>query len=676
MSDHAEHARGPRRRPGARRLALALVVVLAVTSLASCRPAWAGARIDLRVLVFDDGNVNVALIRDELLVQGVPHDVVDLTAPGRTTVTPAFLSDDGAYGGKGHAYYQSIVMPTHRPAQMSAAELDVIEAFQKRYGVRRLAAFAWPGPESGAHWPATGPAYAGPLDGSTGQATAQFAPWLDGPIPFGTGTWGALAVPQSLPSAIFTPMVTVPIPGTGQQAPIVGQVIRDGVEELQVTVTGNAFQEHARLIAPAIVDYLTRGIHLGMWRSYLSVHIDDLFLPDDRWSIEGKCTPGEDCLPGPGGEPPVTTEPIRMVPADVTATMAWQDEHDFVFDMVYNAYGSVEALEQGPDPLTDSAIANRGEFRWINHTYRHDYLGCLKDLTVRPWRCETDGAGQMLWYSQAEIEAEIQQNQAWAVANDIPIDPAELVTGEHSGMVTNPQQPQDNPGFAPAVTSSGIAWLASDASREPSQRQVGSALTLPRYPMNIFYNVATRAEEIDEYNWIYTSEADGGSGICEIDPNSTCIAPLGPDGFESYIIPTELEIAMRHVLRNDPRPHFAHQSNLAEDRILLPVIEAILDRYRSLYADNAPIVSPTMTEAGAMMRDMTTWTEAGVGPDARVTAYRQGEQIVIEVQGAPVSVPLTVNDRSTAFGEAWGARRSAWTTVTQGNPVTVPIAPW
>ena len=637
--------------------------------LAACNPINDAARIDLRVLVLDDGSVNVALLRSELTLEGVPHDVIDLTNAGRSPITPGLLSDDAAEGGKGHAYYQGIILPSHVPTQLTATEMSNIEAFQRFYGIRRLAAFAWPGPESGAQWPASGPLYAGSLDGSIAH-TAQSIPWLDGPIPIDGGSWGALAIPQQVEGKdVFQSIITAPVPGTGQQAPVLGMSTANGLDELQLTITGNEFQEYARVIAPVAIDYLTRGVHLGQWRSYFTVHVDDVFLPDDRWSTASNCTPGEDCPSG------VTTTPIRMTPADVASTIAWQDANNFTLDMAYNANGSVEAQEEneGPDPLTDALKAEVGEFTWVNHTYRHEYLGCIKDVSVKPWRCErTFFFNEIRWYTEADIEAEIVDNRNWAAANGIPIATDELVTGEHSGLASLPQMTTDNPNLAPALQDTGITWIASDASREPQQRQAGPALTVPRYPMNIFYNVATEAEEIDEYNWIYTSTANGGSGICETASNSTCISPLGPNGFDDYIVPTETTIAMQHVLRNDPRPHYAHQSNLAEDQILLTALTSILNRYKGIYSDLAPLVSPTMTQSGTLMRDMTRWAAVGVVPGAQVTAYRQNGQVVVTATGSSAAVPLTVGLNSS-YGEAWGGRRSGWTTVAPGTPLVVNL---
>lgn len=653
----------------------AIVATLVLGVLTACLPAWAASRIDLRVLVFDDGSGNVAMIRDELEVRGVPHDVIDLNAPGRSPVTAALLSDPSS--DVGHAYYQAIVLPSHRPAELSTDEMTAIEDFQREFGVKRVAAFAWPGPESGPQWPSSGPLYTGSMDGLTGEALPLLAgawPWLTGQIPIADGSWGALAVPQQPGGGqTYLPMVTVPIPGSTQDGVILGAISHGDVVELQLTITGNPHQEHARVLTSMVVDQITRGVYLGYSRNYFSLHVDDVFLPDDRWSIEGNCTPGEDCLPGPGGEPAAETEPIRMTPDDVAASIAWQDANDFTFEMAYNAYGSDQVTTTQPDPLTDSLLASKDQFRWINHTYRHDYLGCLKDLTVRPWRCDTEAGGNLTWYSEAEIIAEIQTNIDWATAHGLPINPEEMVAGEHSGLQTLPQQPTDNPHLESALTATGIRWFASDGSREPQPRRIGNADTVPRHPMNIFYNVATRAEQIDEYNWIYNSTADGGSGICEIDPNSTCIAPLGPDGFESYIVPIERTIAMRHILRNDPRPHFVHQSNLAEERIILPVLDAIMDSYDQMYSAAAPLVVPRQSEAGELIRDMTHWTEAGVGPDARVTAYRQGDEVVVQVEGDPVRVPLTVSGTG-AWGDSWGGRRSAWTTVSSGTPLVVTIS--
>ena len=61
--------------------------------------------------------------------------------------------------------------------------------------------------------------------------------------------------------------------------------------------------------------------------------------------------------------------------------------------------------------------------------------------------------------------------------------------------------------------------------------------------------------------------------------------------FDCYIKPIEVRNALAFVLTNDPRTFFAHQSNLAEDGILYPVVEGVLDQYKAVYdSTKAPLV--------------------------------------------------------------------------------------
>ncbi|GAA3237182.1 hypothetical protein GCM10020256_56470 [Streptomyces thermocoprophilus] len=230
-----------------------------------------------------------------------------------------------------------------------------------------------------------------------------------------------------------------------------------------------------------------------------------------------------------------------MTAQDAAYAAQWQKDHGFTLDMVFNAGSGEEWKSEhgGTDALADRMLADKAQYRWVNHTYTHPYLGCVQDTTNVPWSCAKNPDGTTKWMSRAEISAQIADNHNWARARGLTLDRTELVTGEHSGLKSLPQQPQDNPNLAGALADNGVKWAASDNSREPEQRAVGSALTVPRYPMNVYYNVGTKAEMADEYNWVYTSRADGGSGACEDNPASTCLdAPLDTaTGYDSYIVP-------------------------------------------------------------------------------------------------------------------------------------------
>ncbi|AEV81247.1 hypothetical protein ACWT_0235 [Actinoplanes sp. SE50] len=650
--------------------ATAATAVLTVTPAFAAAPA--GSRVELKVLVVTDGGPATAAIAAELKSEGTPYQEVNLRDGGRPTVDAAFLADTVTSGGRlvDRAHYQAVVVPG--PDSFgNAAESAALTAYEQKFDIPQVNAYVYPGVGMGLQTPT----YAGSLDGVTATLTPAglgVFSYLKGSVPFEdnspavTESYGFLAEPSPADvatGAIATPLLTATAPNGTAGNSLITEYRADNRRQLSLSFVYNAAQQQFRLLAPGIVNWMTGGVHLGLSRNFLSVQVDDVFMPDARWSTTGNCTPGEDCPDG------TATTDIRMTSADVSAVSSWQTSRNFTFDMVFNGNGSAEAAADaflGVDPLTAALVARRGSFRWTNHTWNHEYLGCVRDVTVIPWKCSTTTAGTTDWASRSLINSEISKNVTWATSflRQLPIDRTELVTGEHSGLFYLPQQPQTNPNLAPALTSQGIKWLAADNSRMPEQIQVGSALTVPRYPMTAYYNVGKRAEMVDEYNWIYTSRADGGSGICEDNPaTTTCITPLNTTtGYQDYIVPLETRLALNRTLGNDPRPYYVHQANLAEDRILLTMMDSILTRYRSLIADNAPFVNPRMSAAGLELQRQNAWRAAVAG--GKVSGYLQDKTVHIDAPAslaAPITAITGTRRGTTTFGEAYAGNRSAWT---------------
>jgi hypothetical protein len=652
------------------RSTLATAVAAAATTALVVTPAFAaaptGSRVELKVLVVTDGGPATTAIAAELRSEGVPYQEVNLADPARPAIDAAFLADTVTSAGRliDRAHFQAVVMPGPDPFG-NPAELAALTAYQQKFDIPQVNAYVYPGAGLGMQTPT----YAGPLDGITATLTTagkSVFTYLKGSVPFEdnspavTESYGYLSTPAD--ATAVTPLLTATAPDGSAGNTLVAEYRAGDRRQLSLSFVYNSAQQQFRLLAPGIVTWLTGGVHLGLSRNFLSVQVDDIFMGDARWSTTGNCTPGEDCKAG------ITTKDIRMTPADVSAVSSWQTSRAFTFDMVFNGAGSAEAAADSLfrlDPLTVAFQLQKGNFRWTNHTWSHDYLGCVRDTTVIPWKCTPTWAGQAL------ITSEISKNVSWATSSlrKLPIDRTELVTGEHSGLYILPQQPQTNLNLAPALTGQGIRWLAADNSRMPDQIQVGSALTVPRYPMTVYFNAGKRTEMTDEYNWIYTSRADGGSGICEDNPGTTtCIAPLNvTTGFQSYIVPLETRLALGRMLNNDPRPYYAHQGNLAEDRILLTMMDSILARYRSLVADNAPFVNPRMGAAGLELQRQNAWRAAVA--NGTVSGYVQDKAVHIEAP-ASVAVPVTTitgTKRGTAvFGDAYAGLRSAWTSTTNG----------
>ncbi|MGW0374611.1 hypothetical protein ACWDZW_38195 [Streptomyces coeruleorubidus] len=628
-------------------------------------------RIDLKVLVVDNGDSSVRAVAAQLKSTGVPYTTVDLNDADRPKITESFLSD--TVDGRPRAKYQGVVLPNESPFGAGSAEQTALETFERTYGIPQVDAYTWAHPEVGLDYTSEG-GWAGTLDGREASVTAAGkAGWfgyLDGAFRFEDNSasvqesYGYVARPR----AGFTSYVDIPVPGGTGRGSLVGEYAHDGRRELVVTFAYNGNQQQFRLLARGIVEWLTQGVHLGRTRNSFAVHIDDVFAPDSRWDTERDCTPGDfDCAGGDGEG----TTPIRMTADDAAHAAQWQREHGFTMDMVYNAGSGEEWKTEhgGTDALTDRLLADKAQYRWVNHTYTHPFLGCVQDTSTVPWSCAKNADGSTKYMSRAEIAAQIRDNHAWAVNKGLPVDRTELVTGEHSGLRTLPQQPADNPNLAGALADTGVRWVASDNSREPEQRAIGNALTVPRHPMNVYYNVGTAAEMADEYNWVYTSRADGGSGVCEDNPASTCLdEPLDPaTGYAEHIVPQEARTALGHVLAGDPRPHYAHQSNLAEDRLLYPVMEKVLDDYRALFADNTPLENPRHSAIGTEVQRRAAWQTALA--NGRVTAYRIGNTVTVTAPSG-TQIPVTAPDGTqkqlllgtSAFGTPYAGARSAWTT--------------
>ncbi|MFG3722369.1 hypothetical protein ACGF8D_31720 [Streptomyces massasporeus] len=656
-----------------RRTAAAVTAAGMITAGATAPGAAAAEepRIDLKVLVVDNGDSTVKAVTAQLKSTGIPYTTVDLGDSGRPTITAAFLSD--TVSGRPRARFQGVVLPNEAPFGAGSAEQTALETYERTYGIPQVDAYTWAHPGVGLDYTSEG-GWAGTLDGHEASVTSagKAGPfgYLDGAFRFEDGS---PAVQESYgyaarPRTGFTSYVDIPVPGGTGRGSLVGEYAHDGRRELVVTFAYNNTQQQFRLLARGIVEWLTQGVHLGQTRNSFAVHVDDVFAPDARWDSTRNCTPGDiDCAGGDGEDP----TPIRMTADDAAHAAQWQREHGFTMDLVFNAGSGEEWKTEhgGTDALATRLLADKAQYRWVNHTYTHPFLGCVQDTTSVPWSCAKNADGSTKYMSRSEIAAQIRDNHNWAVGKGLPIDRTELVTGEHSGLKTLPQQPNDNPNLAGALADTGVKWIASDNSREPAQRTVGNALTVPRHPMNVYYNVGTAAEMADEYNWIYTSRADGGSGVCENNPTSTCLdQPLDvATGYAEHIVPQEVRTALGHVLAGDPRPHYAHQSNLAEDRLLYPVMEKVLADYRALFADSTPLENPRQSAIGTELQRGAAWQSALA--NNRVTAYRIGKTVTVTAPSGtqiPVTAPEGTKKQlllgTSAFGTPYAGARSAWTT--------------
>jgi hypothetical protein len=279
------------------------------------------------------------------------------------------------------------------------------------------------------------------------------------------------------------------------------------------------------------------------------------------------------------------------------------------------------------------------------------------------------------------IDAEIGLDQAWGAANNLPnYTPAAVVTGEHSGV--------ENPNMPGALADTGVTTFAQDASRQPQQYSLGKALGAPRYPSNIYYNAANWPDELNEYNTLYVAQGDklgdttfpDETGHCTDTSATTC---RSAPATEADFLASESHIMLSHVLANDPRVDYAHQSDLigpATDSngqdygyIILDLISNMLSQYDNWYASSAPLDQMTDVSEAQVLAQQAAWATASNG--GQVSATVQNGVVTVTNNGSEVKIPVTVPAGTTvngsAFGQAYGGDLSDWVDLGQGATQTL-----
>ena len=668
---------------------LASVMALAYLVLPGSAAAEQGQRLDLRLLVIGGavGDPTTDAWTSELTRQGIPHDVV---RPSTGQALPTLVNPQDPK----HGYYNGVVLGTHASL---LGDLTNVYTYERDFGVRQVSGFEFPNPSVGLRF--TDTVLVGPFTSQLTQAGKGAFNYLAGPVPLDEGTraydsydagadytdfdpkaWAGEPI-----STNFTPYLLAPMDApTENGKPVKGRIIggfythtgqdpaadiKAGVQEVVLTFNYNSTMTQWRLLAPGLIRWVTRGVHLGYNRNYLSNQVDDIFMSTDGWSTEWQCTPGATAPRDPlcGPDAPTTGSALRMTAADVTKVVEWQKANNFRVDMAFNAVDAVTG-----DPLTAALLKNKRSFRWVNHTWTHAFLSCRAYNTPND---PTSGCAD--WPSTQEIRDEIVKNINYNAAKGLPgFHEPTLITGEHSGL--------DNPNLPAALRDivatgpGGETWtvditsIAADNSRQPNQYVIGPARTVPRHPSNVYYNVSTKDQLVSEYNTLYVKPESGGK--CVAVPNVTTCRDSGATYEE--IMGNEVAIMLRNMMSNDPRPGYSHQSNLAGDQLILDLLGRVLSKYRSYYSNSTPIVSPPQVDAGAELARQNSWRAAVSAK--RVTAYVKDGVVTVTspaAQAVPLTLPAgtTVGITTTPFGQAYAGAQSQWIQVKRGTVYTYKV---
>jgi hypothetical protein len=280
--------------------------------------------------------------------------------------------------------------------------------------------------------------------------------------------------------------------------------------------------------------------------------------------------------------------------------------------------------------------------------------------------------------TDSSIDTEIAWDQAFAKANGLTYySPAVVITGEHSGI--------ENPNMPSALAGVGVNVFATDASRQPQQYSLTSganvAESAPRYPSNIYYNASNWADELNEYNTLYVAPGDSigdaaypsETGHCAASSDTTCITTPAT---EATLLASESSIMLSHVLNNDPRVGYAHQTDLigpaATGYTILSLINSMLSQYSSW--TTTPLEQVTDATDASTLLLQSNWASAlssGKISDSETNGVVTVTNNSTSTVTVPVTAPLGTLEGTASYGTPYGGTQSAWNTLAPGATLTL-----
>jgi hypothetical protein len=369
-----------------------------------------------------------------------------------------------------------------------------------------------------------------------------------------------------------------------------------------------------------------------------------------------------------GGESSASTT-VQQVPANGSVALTWDAVcHAFDYKIYREVTGSnawtlvttINADTANPpngsfsDPTSTTDVTGGGP---LPQSYTDTGAAGAPSATAPP---TVNGA----------VESAYEQNQS--------LDAAFKAIGIQT-FGSDSSKPYPNP--ANATFANGSAPASQYPNGATFTEPISGAQAEARYPTNIYYNVSTEAQEVDEYNHLYLPSSLGGA--CTDSPTTTCLT--APATFAD-IINSVTQGMMQHILGNDPRPNYFHQTNMmgtpppgdptagtppatspsVGDGLYYSTMNQLLKQYSSYY--NVPVQQLTSTQIAQLLAQQAAWAT-----NAQVSGYVQGNQVTITNGGAAAEIPLT---GVTTVGTTYGGTQSGWTSQAAGSTTYTAQSTW
>jgi hypothetical protein len=641
-------------------------------------------RIALRILVIGPTEEDPGLQAWRALLDQLGSNYQVLIASTQD-LTPSILED--ASGG----HFQAILLASNNLAYevspgnfvsaFSAEEWSRLWEYQRRYAVRSVSLYTFPGPGT------PSPRFADPEDycirsvrpeGDEGIRTDDTAtnppgsPPLFPPInmtltPEGRGLFNYLN-----PSAIIPIRYAFTYPArlaTVQESPgctvqpllldsggnVLGVFSRssDGRERIALTFAHNPYLNHTQLLGYGLIRWATRGLFVGERRHILAVDVDDWGLASDRWDVTNIYVPGQ--------PPRFLPEPFRLSAQDAWSAYLQQRQlnsrfplsNGFMLNIAFNGRGvntaaaaSCNPSVSGPDPLSSLTRCLASRMRWVNHTRDHPSMDNITDTPSLRFQIaeNTRLANQMgLWYGSRTLKTGELSGLGWyrspAPAPLIPPAlPSECpaISGSTGPGADEPRKDFGlmcvNNNLLDRARELGIRYIHGNFSvnsHRPRCPICGiplreNLLMIPVWPTNIAYTVTTPQEATSFYNYIY---APGGQ------------FPFWPRALTyEEILEQETNLALYHI-QTSATSHYFHQANLREfapgRSLVFDYLNRLMEKYTSFY--NIPLLNPSWDEIGEYVAERTSHTnlvQAGI----TATWDRSTNQVIFTAPGGQSGV--------------------------------------
>lgn len=602
--------------------------------------------INMKLLVIsaDGKEPSFAGIKSTLDQIDVPYDVLIASQKSLDTVV---LSD-----GLGNGKYQGIILATGNLAYQSAAgwqsaltaaQWQKLWTYEKTFKVRQATMYTYPAglPDN---YCLANPVGTGtdktPVTATLSAAGKVAFNYLNTANPVAiNNAWTYLATPSPGANTI-TPLLS-----TSAGNPIASIcAYPDGRQNLAITADSNPELIHTLQLGYGVVNWVTKGFFVGQRQVYMNAQPDDIMIEDDMWD--------------PNTLSDQTGKVFRMSGADFNALLRWQNgmqARDTKFanislEMPFNGIGLSGIYAD--KTLGDAINLNEFDFKWISHTYSHEYLDTIS---------ATNATSELQFNDQVRLDVGFEK-----YFRDSMIQP------NISGL--------KNPQFTMAAYNFGIRNILCDISHADCLGSTSgkpntgyyidrtmlpatateSILVIPRYAANLYYNVSTPAEWVSEYNYIYKSP--GG-----VFPTFTTPQTIND------IVNRESDMWLRYMLKSSIYSVMFHQPNLraydGTHSLLGDLMDATLNKYKALFS--LPIVSPSQNAQAAKIRSRMNFDAAGVTAVLKLGALMNTVAIT-----APKASEVPLTGVTAGKSVSYGGQVQSTVTMAAGSTVTARAPAW